>query len=313
MVGDIKILNVRNDVYALFGAGANITVLPFPEGVTVIDSGLEANADKVLAAIRTISTQPITYIINTNDLPDHVGGNQKLARTGRQITGGNVTGSDANVANIAEVIGHEQVLNRMTAMKPPISSDFMPSTMYYTPILKLSTAYHGDAIQLLHDPAAITDGDSMVWLRHNDIIATGDIYSTVNYPRIDLDRGGSINGEIDALNHIIEVAFPEFRVEGGTLMVPGHGRLSDMADVAYYRDMVTIIRDRVQDMLVNQKKTLEQVKAEKPTRDYDGYYVANAAQFSPDQFVEVVYKSLQATLPKPAPASTAKPAPARKN
>lgn len=313
MVDGIKILNVRNNVYALYGAGGNITVLPFPEGVTLVDSGLEANADKVLAAIRTISTQPITYIINTNDLPDRMGGNQKLARTGRQITGGNVVGSDANVASIAEVIGHENVLNRLSARQPPISSDFIPATSYYTPTLKLSTAYHGDAIQLFHEPAAQTDGDSIVWFRHNDIIATGGIFSTTNYPKIDLARGGTIDGEIDALNHIIDIAFPEFRVEGGTLMVPSSGRLGDMADVAYYRDMVTIIRDRVKDMLVNKKMTLEQVKAQKPTRDYDGYYVADAAQYSPDQFVEVVYTSLAAAIAKNAPPATAKPAPARKN
>ena len=188
------------------------------------------------------------------------------------------------------------MLNRLSARQPPISSDFIPATSYYTPTLKLSTAYHGDAIQLFHEPAAQTDGDSIVWFRLNDIIATGGIFSTTNYPKIDLARGGSIDGEIDALNHIIEIAFPEFRVEGGTLMVPSSGRLGDMADVAYYRDMVTIIRDRVKDMLVNKKMTLEQVKAQKPTRDYDGYYVADAAQYSPDQFVEVVYTSLAAAI-----------------
>ena len=301
MVGAIKILNIRNSVYLLQGAGGNITVLAFPEGVTIIDSGASAMADQVLAAIRTISTQPIRYIINTSVDPDHAGGNEKLASVGRQITGGNFTAPDQ-----AEVIAHEQVLNRMLApsVQPPTPSLAVPATTYYTPTLKLSTLYHGDAVQLVHVRAAHTDGDTMVWLRHNDIIATGDIFQTTNYPVIDLERGGGINGVIEGLNQVIDIAFPEFRLENGTLIVPGHGRLCDIADVVYYRDMVTIIRDRVDDM-VKKGAPLDQVKAAKLTRDYDPYYTQNAATYSPEMFIESVYKSL---APKPAPARPAAPA-----
>ena len=134
-------------------------------------------------------------------------------------------------------------------------------------------------------PAAHTDGDSLVYFRHNDVIATGDVFMTTAFPVIDLERGGSINGVVDALNKILDIAFPEFRLEGGTLIVPGHGRVSDSADVAYYRDMVTIVRDRVQDM-IKKGMTIEQVKAARPTRDYDPRYG------SPDAFVEAAYKSL---------------------
>jgi len=304
MVGDIKILNVRNNVWVLMGAGANVTALVFPEGITLVDSGLEANADKVIAALKTLTDQKVTYIINTSAQKDHVGGNLKISKTwGQQITGGNVVGSDPDAATNAEIIGHEEVLNRMLAAKYP--ADATPPTTYYTPVLKLSTLYHGDAVQLLHEPAAVTDGDSVVWFRGNDILVTGDIFNTTNYPEIDVAAGGSVNGVIDALNHIIDVAFPEFRLENGTLVVPGHGRICDVADVAYYRDMVTIIRDRIQDMIANKKMTLDQVKAQKPTRDYDAYYAADAGRYSPDQFVEAVYKSLSATTAKPA--STAKP------
>ena len=309
MVGDIKILNVRDNVWALMGAGGNITVLTFPEGILLVDAGLEASADKVLAAIKTLSDKPIAYIINTHVHPDHVGGNKVLSLAGHQFTGGNVVGSTPDAAEYAEVIAHENVLNRMSVAKPPFPIEATPATTYHTPVLKLSTLYHGDAVELFWEQAAHTDGDTVVWFRKNDVIATGDIFSTTNYPRIDVDRGGSINGEIDALNHIIDVAFPEFRLENGTLIVPGHGRLTDVTEVAYYRDMVTIIRDRVQDM-IKKGMTLDQVKAQKPTRDYDPNYAANASQYSPDQFVEAVYKSLSATVKPESKTPAGKPAPA---
>jgi glyoxylase-like metal-dependent hydrolase (beta-lactamase superfamily II) len=316
MVGDIKILNVRNNVWVLIEpGGANITALLFPEGITLVDSGTDANADKVLAALATMTNQKVTYVINTSAKADHTGGNLKMFKAGHQITGGNVVGTDPDAAQNAEIIGHENVLNRMVAMKA--IGDATPATTYYTPILKLSTLYHGDAIELLHEPNAVTDGDTVVWFRGNDILATGDVFTASNYPELDPDHGGSINGELAAVNHVLETAFPEFRSENGTLIVPGHGRLCDFADVAYFRDMLTIIRDRVQDSM-GKRMTLDQIKAKKLTRDYDGYFVADAARYSPDQFVEAVYKSLQMTAAKNAPAAkalapaAAKPAPAAK-
>jgi glyoxylase-like metal-dependent hydrolase (beta-lactamase superfamily II) len=265
--------------------GGNVTVLTFPEGITIVDAGPADAADKVLAAIRSLSRQPIRYIINTSVDPGHTGGNDKLGSMGAQITGGNVAGQVGTDG--AEIIAHENVLDRMSArtIKPPILARAMPQTTYHIDSIKLSTLYHGDGIQVFHVPAAHTDGDSLVYFRHNDVLATGDIFLTTAYPAIDLDRGGSINGVVDGLNKILELAFPDFRLEGGTLIVPGHGRLSDSADVAYYRDMVTIVRDRVQDM-IRKGMTLEQVKAARPTRDYDPRYG------SPDAFVDAAYKSL---------------------
>ena len=255
----------------LTGAGGNITVLTFPEGVTLVDSGRIEMSDKILAAVRTLTTQPIRYIINTSADPDHTGGNEKVGATGGQITGGNVAGQVSDAAEGAEIIAHENVLERMTApsVKPPLPIRMTPGTTYHSAHLKLSTFYHGDGIELFSAPAAHTDGDSLVYFRRNDVLVTGDVFVPNSYPVIDLARGGSINGEIDALNHVIDLAFPDFRLEGGTLIVPGHGRLCDSADVAYYRDMVTIVRDRVQDLL-KKAMTLEQVKAAKVTREYDG-------------------------------------------
>ncbi len=290
---EIRVTKVRELLFMLTGAGGNIAALVFPEGITLVDSGRAEMSDKVLAAVRMLSPLPIRYIINTSADPDHAGGNEKLGAAGGQITGGNVAGQVADAAEGAEIIAHENVLERMTApsVKPPIPTRMTPGTTYHVDHLKLSTFYHGDGIELFAAPAAHTDGDTLVYFRHNDVLATGDVFMTASYPVIDVERGGGINGEIDALNHILDVAFPDFRLEGGTLIVPGHGRLCDSADVAYYRDMVTIVRDRVQDMM-KKGMTVEQVKTAKLTRDYDGVYAKNAG-WTPDMFVEAVYKSLK--------------------
>jgi cyclase len=291
---EIETLKVRETVYLLSGAGANIIVLIFPQGVLLVDSGRAQMSDKVLAAIRKLSTQPIHYIVNTSMDLDHIGGNEKLAASGNQLVGGNVAGDIADAGEGAEIIAHQNVLNRLSEMKSKgkaVSLKMMPTTTYPQEMAKLSSFYHGDAIELIHAPAAHTDGDTIVWLRRNDVIVTGDIFTTTGYPVIDLENGGSINGVIKALDDIVDLAFPEFRLEGGTLIIPGHGRLCDSADVAYYRDMVTVIRDRVQDM-VKKDSNLQQVKAAKLTRDYDGIYAQESSSTSPDQFVEAVFKSL---------------------
>jgi cyclase len=289
----VRILKVRGDVSMIQTPGGNVTVLAFPQGVTLVDTGGADTADRVLSAVRSLSKQPIRYIINTSSDPGHAGGNDKLGAIGAQITGGNVAGQVGTDG--AEIIAHERVLDRMTArsVQPPIPIRAVPQTTYHTDQLKLSTVYHGDGIQVFYAPAAHTDGDSLVYFRHNDILATGDVFTTTNDPVVDLDRGGSINGVVDALNRVLDLAFPDFRLEGGTLVIPGHGRICDSADVAYYRDMVTIIRDRVQDM-IKKGMTLDQVKAAKPTRDYDPRYGSTSGSWTTDMFVEAAYKSLSA-------------------
>jgi len=281
----VRVLKVRGDVSMIQTPGGNITVLTFPQGVTLVDTGGADTVDQVLAAIRTLSKQPIRYIINTSVDPGHTGGNAKLGPVGIQVTGGNVAGQVGTDG--AEVIAHENVLERMSARnaRPAVPSVAWPQTTYHTDSIKLSTLYHGDGVQVFYAPNAHTDGDSIVFFRHNDVIATGDIFSTVSYPTIDLERGGGVNGVVDGLNKILDIAFPDFRSEGGTLIVPGHGRVCDFADVAYYRDMVTIVRDRVQAM-VKKGATLEQAKAAKLTQDYDPRYGSG------DAFVEAAYKSL---------------------
>ena len=149
-----------------------------------------------------------------------------------------------------------------------------------------------DSIELFWEQNAVTDGDSIVHFRRADVIVTGDIFTTTQYPFIDIKNGGSVQGEIKALNDILNRTVYEHEEDGGTLVVPGHGYLSNEHEVLEYRDMVVIIRDRVQ-ALLNAGATLEQVKASRVTADYDTRYGVSAGPWTTDMFVETVYVSLQ--------------------
>jgi cyclase len=326
----IRILPVRGNVYMLLGAGGNITASVGRDGVLMVDAGRAQLTDQVLAAIRQLQSdldlrdtplgsgaetrssvasrnteppaKPIRYIVNTSADPDHAGGNEKIRMAGRTFTGGNVAGNIADAGEGAAILAHENVLQRLLepeAGETKAPPDAQPTDTYYTDSMKLSHFFNGEGIQLIHQPSAHTEGDSLVWFRGSDVIAAGDIYSTVSYPVIDVKHGGTINGVIDGLNRILELSVAEFRTEGGTLVIPGHGRLSDSADVAYYRDMVTIIRDRVQAM-IDKGQTLEQVKAARLTADYEPRYGATSGAWTTDMFVEAVYTTLGGGK-KPAP------------
>jgi glyoxylase-like metal-dependent hydrolase (beta-lactamase superfamily II) len=287
---EVHILPVQGNVSMLVGAGGNITVQAGKEGVLLVDAGLANMAPKVLAAIKTISDRPLRYIINTHVHADHTGGNEALAKTGSIIAGGNFAGNITDIGNFATIIAHERVQQRMSEQtNPKLSDDMLPRDTYFTP--KKEIFFNGEAIQILYQPAVHTDGDSIVFFRRSDVISTGDVFTPSSYPVVDLERGGSINGLIDSLNRIIDIAIPAEKQEGGTYVIPGHGRLCDEADVVEYRDMATIIRDRIQD-LVKKGRTLEQVRAAKPTLDYDSEYGATTGFWTTDKFIEAVYKSL---------------------
>ncbi len=290
---ELHVVPVQGNVYMLVGAGGNITLQVGKEGVLIVDTGLAQMSDKVLAAIRQLSDKPIRYIINTHVHPDHVGGNEKIGPAGSTIAGGNVVGNIGESAGKgATIVAHESVLSRMSAptgAQAPLPFVAWPTDTYANDEKDLF--FNGEGIQIFHQRAAHTDGDSIVFFRRSDVVSTGDIFLTTSYPIIDLQRGGSLQGIIDGLNHIIDLTIPAEKQEGGTYVIPGHGRLCDEADVVYYRDMTTIIRDRLEDM-IKKGMTLEQVKAARPTRDYDPLYGANTGFWTTEMFVEAAYKSL---------------------
>lgn len=304
---EIRIYPVRGHIYMLSGDGGNITVSVGDDGILMVDTGLANMTDKLIAAVtklgQTVATKglpnenvapskPVRFIINTHVHPDHVGGNEKLARAGKTYTGGNVAGNLKDAGDGAAVYAHENVLNEMTAMKLPFAA--LPTDTYHVESMSLSHFFNGEGVRLLHPPNAHTDGDTMVYFRGADVLATGDVFTPSSYPIIDLAHGGSIQGTLDALNSILyDIAVPEFRLEGGTFIVPGHGHLGDSADVAYYRDMATILRDRIQDA-IKRGLTLNQIKEAKLTLDYDGIYGATTGFWTTDKFVEAVYNSLTA-------------------
>jgi len=290
---EVHLLHVQGNVWMLVGAGGNITVQVGDDGVLVVDAGLAGTTDKVWAAIRSLSDKPLRYIINTHMHADHTGGNEALAKLGSTIAGGNVVGDiGASAGNQATVIAAQEVLDRMSAPdgnRPPVPQGAWPTETYTTPERKLF--FNGEGVLMIHEPKAHTDGDTIVFFRRSDVISAGDIFVTTGYPIVDIAHGGNIQGVIAGLNRIIDIAIPVDEQEGGTMIIPGHGRLCDVADVVWYQEMVTIIRDRIQDM-INRGMTLEQVKAAHPTLDYDPRYGRTTGFWTTDMFVEAVYKSL---------------------
>ncbi len=293
----VHILPVHGNIYMLVGAGANITVQIGDTGVLLVDTGLATMSDQVLAAVRSLSDKPIRFIIDTTDDPDHVGGNEKIAKAGSTITGGNVVGDiGASAGNTAAIVAFQTILDRMSA--PTGKQSAAPQGAWPTDTFESSQKsfwFNGDSIRIFHQPGH-TDADSIAYFRREDVISAGDIFRTDSYPVIDLARGGSIQGIIAGLNHLLDLTIPadvKSKDEGGTMVIPGHGRLCDQADVVVYQEMVTIISDRIQDM-VSKGMTLEQVKAARPTRDYDPLYGTDTGPWTTDMFVEAVYRSLSA-------------------
>ena len=294
---DLDVVQLRPNFFVIAGAGGNIVVQVGPIGVILVDSGSAAMTDRILAAIRKITPMPVRYIVNTSADADHVGGNETIAKAGLSILAGAVAAGaglgDDLVTNAggASVLAHENVLTRMSA--PTGQQSPFPLAMWPTKTFAAKTYamyLNGEGIQVIHEPAAHTDGDTIVFFRRGDVIATGDVVDTTRFPVIDVEKGGSLKGEIDALNHLMDLSIPNLPLQWNpdrTFLVPGHGRVLDKIDLLEYRDMVTIVRDRVQD-LIDQGKTLEQVKAANPTLSYRRKYGSDSGPWTTDKFVEVV-------------------------
>ena len=292
--GNIETVRVRGPIHLVAGSGVNITVLVDPDGPLVVDTSVPEMADKVVAAIKTITPQPIRFIINTSADEHHTKGNEAISIAGRNIyaaVGGGI-GREPPRLQGAPIYAHELTMHRMAGLLPgePARTDTMwPQNTFFGE--RKNLVWGGETIDILHKPNAHTDGDVIVWFRKSDVIATGDLLTTVTYPVIDRKRGGSIQGYLNALNDILDIMVPELNNQGGTLAVPGHGRICNEGDVAEIRDTVTIIRDRIAD-LAGKGMTLAQVKAARPTLDYDGVFG------DPNAFIEAVFADVSAVTPQ---------------
>jgi len=295
---ELEVLPVRPNVsmIAAPGGGGNIIVDVGEDGIIVVDAGPASAAASVLAAIKRISSAPIRYVIDTNADADHVGGNEAVAKAGQSIL---LTRSIALPENFlgggASILAVEQVLTRMSA--PTGQASPFPTAAWPTETFDYARKYmylNGEGIEILHQPSAHTDGDAIVFFRRSDVVVAGDIVDTERFPIINVARGGSIQGEIAALNRIVDLAIPSVPIvsrEAGTLIVPGHGRICHQLDVVEYRDMVTIIRDRVQ-ALIAAGKTIDQIKAAAPAKGYTRRYGSDSGPWTTTQFIEAIHHSL---------------------
>jgi cyclase len=297
-VGAVHLWPVQRNIYAAVGPGGNTTISIGDDGVLAVDTMTAEAAPDLVASIKSLSNKPIRWIVNTHSHRDHTGGNAVVAKSGVYVATGNTRGGGG-----ASILSFESALMRLNGSAE--SPDKAPEGGWPTDsffVKQKDMFFNGEPVLTMHVPNAHTDGDAIVFFRRSDVIAAGDVFTPDRYPVIDAAEGGSINGIIAGLNLLIELAVPEFNEEGGTMIVPGHGRICDESDVGDYRDMVTIVRDRVQSSIAK-KMTLEQVKAARLTFDYDGVYGSPA--YTGDMFVEAVYRSLTAA-PNPAQRSTSR-------
>ena len=284
---ETRITHVVDNIYLITGAGGNVTVSVGESGILVVDSGSPEMSDALLAAIREISDETIRYVVNTSALAEHTGGNATIRLAGDTFTGGNATvvgGVDVGAA----IVAHENTLLRLTQLTS-LPFDALPTETFFAP--KLDLYFNAEPVELMYQPNAVDDTNLIVHFRRSDVISTGDIFRLDSYPVIDLESGGSIDGIIAALNGLVDLAVSDTLAEGGTLIIPGHGRICDEADLVRYRDMVTIIRDRIR-TLVGRGRTLDEIKAARPTLDYDSRFGSTAGPWTTDLFIEAVYRSL---------------------
>jgi glyoxylase-like metal-dependent hydrolase (beta-lactamase superfamily II) len=274
----VSSLHVAGQVWLVAAGDRNVAVQVGDEGVLVVNPGPEQLADAVLAEIERIAPgKRIRIVVATDDDAAHIGATAKL-----------VAGPTPR-AQRAAVIAHENVSLRIVTAG--LSDLHSPTDTFFRGTRELY--FNGEPIEIIHVPAATSDGDVLVFFRKSDVVVTGAVIEDLTYPVVRLGDGGTVDGTLAALNGILDLTIADWRAQGGTMVVPNRGRIYDEGDVAEYRDMVTIIRDRVRDA-IGKGLTLEQVRAARLTRDYDGRYGAAAGPASADAFIATVYRSLSA-------------------
>jgi cyclase len=275
---ELELLHVQGQVWMVAGGGGNTTLLVGEEGIVVVDTKLAQASDQLIALLKDEFDVPIRWIINTHIHADHVGGNSAVSLAGEFLTGGP-----------AAIYAHAGVMVSMVTDEAEFAAEALPGNTYGTPSMEFYS--NGEAVQLIHQPAAHTDGDSIVYFRGSNVLAAGDIFTLGIYPIIDVNNGGSVRGYLDALNNMLAIAIPNGIQQAGTYIIPGHGRITDEYELVNYRDMLTVIYERIEDA-VARGLSLEQVKAERLTRDYDPIYGADSGFWTTERFIEVIYAEL---------------------
>lgn len=286
--GDVTSLHVAGQVWMVTAGGRNIAVQVGNDGVLVVDPGRAELAPAVLAEIHRIAgdKKQVRMIVNTSADPARVAANPLI---------GAATPADGLVNApllSANIIAHQNVALRLGSMETGagLLGGAIPNDTIYGD--RRSFYFNDEAIEVIHVPAAHSDGDVIVFFRRSDVVAVGNLIQDSTYPVVLLEQGGSLRGTLAALNQILAITVPSWRAQGGTMVVPGQGRIYDVADVAAYRDMATIVTDRFQDAL-SKGKTLEQVRQARLTRDFDARYGRLPGPGSTGSFTEVAYRSLQ--------------------
>jgi len=303
VAGQVGVLPVQGNIYMLNLGDMNVVAQVGDDGILLVDSGPADWADRVLQTLRDrFGNRPLRYIINTHMHPEHIGGNAALAKafapTGAAAGGG---GGGGGGGPTVRIIAHENTLNRMNGVadgEKELPLEMLPTSTFFT--AKKEIYFNGEPIEILYQADAHTDGDVMVFFRGSDVIASGDLFTTASYPVFDDKRGSTMQGYLKALNRMLDITVPRFNQQGGTMVVPGHGRLSNESDVDDYRNWMTIVRDRIQEMS-KKGMTLAQVKAAKPTLDFDGVF--STPRWTADQFVEAVYRDVSKTAAAPKKGS----------
>jgi len=301
----LEVLQVRPDFYLIATPVSNVGVQIGPDGIVVVNSGTQDASADVLGAIQKLTRAPLRYIINTSADADLVGGNRTLSKAGLRLGALTVrAGRPPGPDDAAFIMAHENVLNRVRGLTPSLPAEAWPSETFDDERKALS--FNGEGIEVLHQPAAHTDGDTVVFFRRSDVVVAGHIVDATRFPVIDVARGGTVQGEIAALNRVIQLAIPAGPylgipngaietstavLPGGTEVLTGRGRIYRQIDVVNYRDMVVIITDTIQHM-IDQKMTLEQIKAAAPAKAWEPQFGAKSGPWTTNDFVEAIYRSL---------------------
>ena len=269
---EIKTTDLGDNVYMLEGQGGNITVAVARNGIIMVDGEFAPLHDKIKTAIALVSNLPVKYLVNTHFHGDHTGGNEPFARDGATVV------SEINVRTRLAA----GTTNGLTGVKtPPLPEIALPAKTY-TRSLKIRL--DGRVADLRHIANAHTDGDTYVWFKTANVLATGDTFTNGRYPNIDFANGGNIKGMIAATDAYLKLVNDKSRI------VPGHGPVADRAALVAYRTMLVTARDRMA-KLVKDGKSEDDVVAARPFADLDAKWARD--ELAASNFIRVVYHSLK--------------------